>query len=61
MSLLFYPQNHTATLHSEHPAKACVVYNDWRYLIAKIRISENNTKQKSIFFVFTVERKYLKT
>ena len=46
MSLLFTLKSHTATLHSEHPAKACVVYNDWRYLIAKIRKSGDNTKQK---------------
>jgi hypothetical protein len=26
---------------------------------AKVRISENNTKQKHFFFVFIVERKYL--
>ena len=25
---------------------------------AKVRISENNTKQKAFFFVFIVERKY---
>ena len=46
MLLMFYPQNRTATLHSEHPAKACVVYNDWRYLLAKLRKSGDNTKQK---------------
>ena len=46
MLLLFTNENHTATLLSEHPAIACVVYNDWRYLIAKIRKSGDNTKQK---------------
>ena len=29
-------------------------------LRAKVQISEHNTKQKSIFFVFIVERKYLR-
>ena len=28
-------------------AKACVVYNDWRYLLAKVRKSRDNTKQNA--------------
>ena len=55
--LLFSNENHTATLHSEYPAIACVVYNDWRYLIAKIRIREENAKENLNIF----ERMYLKT
>ena len=55
MLLLIYPRKSYRHPALRELAEASVVYHNWQYLIAKIRINEHNTKQKQNFFVFTVE------
>jgi len=60
MLLLIYPRKSYRHPAPRELAEASVVYYNWQYLIAKIRINEHNTKQKQNFFVFTVEWEYLR-
>lgn len=47
--LIFCLESRTATLRSGVQAMACVVYDDWRYLDAKIRKVESKTKRIYFF------------
>ena len=43
--IVFTLKNHTAPLHSEYPAIACVVYNDWRYLLQRYELEKKMPKK----------------